>query len=360
MLKPVEPKRAIKPAFWLTLLTIGDLMKPLRPFQNLLFLAGSCVLALSGCMTTRPAMPPSLTVKGVPERFQIGQIVDMNRAEAVRFDDLITALSGCDVIFIGEIHDNPEHHLIEVQILQALADRVGDRLAVGMEFFQRESQEAIDRYLHGSISESGFLEAVDWKESWGFDYFFYRPLMLLSKERGLRVLALNAPNVIVRKVARVGLSGLTAEERDHIAKHIDLGNEAERAYVREAFEGHEHADLKQFERFYEAQSVWEATMAETISHHLASSGGKMVVFSGSGHIVYKFGIPERTLQRIPVTEATVVLHPAGSQEQLDKNLADFVWITDDCSSAPPVLRSMSEANDGTGHKGKSKNSGKIR
>jgi uncharacterized iron-regulated protein len=310
-------------------------MKPYRPFRNLLFLAAAGVFAVSGCMTTRPAIPPSITVNGAPGSFQIGQIVNMERAEAIRFDELITALSGCDVIFVGEIHDNPEHHLIEVQILQALADRVGDHLAVGMEFFQLGQQEALDRYLHGAISEDRFLEAVDWKETWGFDYLFYRPLMLLSKERGLRVLALNAPAGIVRKVARSGLSGLTAEERNQIAKEIDLGNEAHRAYVLDAFKFHGHPDLKQFERFYEAQCVWEETMAETISRHWASSGGKMVVFSGNGHIGYKFGIPERTLRRIPVTAATVALYPADGQEEVDKNLADFVWITTDCSSRSP-------------------------
>jgi uncharacterized iron-regulated protein len=311
-------------------------MKSYRPFRNLLFLAAAGVFAVSGCMTTRPAIPPSLTVNRAPGSFQIGQIVNMERAEAIRFDELITALSGCDVIFVGEIHDNPEHHLIEVQILQALADRVGDHLAVGMEFFQVGQQEALDRYLHGAISEDGFLEAVNWNETWGFDYLFYRPLMLLSKERGLRVLALNAPAGIVRKVARVGLPGLTAEERSQIPEHIDLGNEAHRAYVREAFGVHKNMDLKDFERFYEAQCVWEETMAETIARHFASSGGKMVVFSGNGHIVYKFGIPERTLRRIPVTAATVVLYPADAQEELDKNLADFVWITSDCSSRPPL------------------------
>jgi uncharacterized iron-regulated protein len=309
-------------------------MEPSRP-QTLLLLAAA-LLGLSGCVTTRPAVRPSLTIEGAPERFQIGQIVNMEQAEAVRFDELITALSGCDVIFVGEIHDNPEHHLMEIQILQALADRFGDHLAVGMEFFQLGQQEAINQYLHGSISEDQFLEAVDWKESWGFDYLFYRPLMLFSKEKGLKVLALNAPAAIVRKVARVGLSGLTAEERNQIPEHIDLGNEAERAYVREAFGVHKNMDLKDFERFYEAQCVWESTMAETISRHLASSGGKMVVFSGDGHIVYKFGIPDRTVRRIPVTAATVVLHPTAGHEAVEKNLADFVWLTDDCSSFFPL------------------------
>ncbi len=321
-------------------------MKPSRRIRALIFLTAAVAIALSGCMTTRPPMFPSFTVSGSPGSFRIGQIVDMEKARAVHFDELITALSGCDVIFVGESHDNPEHHLIQVQILQALADRAGDHLAIGMEFFQRWQQEAIDQYLQGVISEDTFLDAVNWKESWGFDYFLYRPLMLLSKERGLRVLALNAPSGIVRKVARSGLSGLTVEERDQIAKEIDLTNEAHRAYVREAFEGHEHTDLKQFERFYEAQSVWEETMAETISRHLTSSGGRMVIFSGNGHIAHKFGIPARTLRRIPLTVATLVLHPASGQEEVDSDLADFVWITARCSPRPPLRHPVREANEG--------------
>jgi len=38
------------------------------------------------------------------------------------------------------------------------------------------------------------------------------------------------------------------------------------------------------------------------------------------------------------TAATVVLYPAGALEKMDKNLADFVWITDDCSARNPMRR----------------------
>ncbi len=335
-------------------------MKPSLPFRDLLFLAAFGMLTLNGCMTTRPPMFPSLTVRGSPGAFRIGQIVDMERARAIHFDELITAISGCDVIFVGESHDNPEHHLIQVQILQALADRAGGQLAVGMEFFQLGHQEALDRYLQGVISEDAFLDAVNWKETWGFDYLLYRPLMLLSKERGLRVLALNAPSGIVRKVARSGLPGLSVEERDQIAKEIVLTNEAHRAYVMKAFKDHNHPDLKQFERFYEAQSVWEETMAETISRHLISSGGKMVIFSGNGHIAHHFGIPERTMRRAPLRAATVVLHPASGQEEVDSDLADFVWITARCSPRPPSRHPVREANHGEKEKSEQEKSGKIR
>jgi len=59
----------------------------------------------------------------------------------------------------------------------------------------------------------------------------------------------------------------------------------------------------------------------------------MVVFAGSGHIAYKFGIPARALRRHPVSMATVLLRPVEDKRQIDRDIADFVWFTDSCRTS---------------------------
>ena len=95
----------------------------------------------------------------------------------------------------------------------------------------------------------------------------------------------------------------------------------------EAYKIHAHKDLKKFDFFYQAQCVWEDTMAEGIASRIQSSGKKMVVFSGNGHIIYKFGIPERTSRRVGRPTATLILQPAINSETVDREAADFVWLT---------------------------------
>ena len=119
--------------------------------------------------------------------------------------------------------------------------------------------------MAGKSTETEFLEEVNWERQWSFDYSFYRPLMLAVKENKGKILAINAPNDIVRKVARSGLNGLEPDERALLAKDIDLDNGGHRAYLQDVFEDNAHGVLTNFEFFYQAQCVWEDTMAENVA-----------------------------------------------------------------------------------------------
>ena len=296
-------------------------------FLRLWFFAVIAAFLVLGACAEKKSMIPVAPPEGVSGKFRPGQIVHLETGEILSFEQLIDRLGSLDLVFVGEVHNNPEHHLIEVQILQAMAMRTS-RFSIGMEFFQENQQPLIEAYLRGKSSEETFLKRVNWKASWGFDYYLYRPLMLLAKDKGYDVIALNAPREIVRKVARSGLDSLDPAERDQVAKEIDLENEKHRQYLKAAFAEHEHTDLKNFEYFYQAQCVWEDTMAQNISDYLKKNRGKMVVFAGNGHIIYKFGIPDRTIRRIPVQMATVLLYPLAGPLTLKKNAADYVWLTD--------------------------------
>jgi uncharacterized iron-regulated protein len=283
-------------------------------------------LCVAGCAGSRPLQPPTAAVEGVAERFRPWQIVDLSAGKVIPFEELIARISSKNLIFVGEDHDNPDHHLIQIQILQAVADR-SPSLTVGMEFFQEQQQPILDRYIQGETTEAQFLQAVDWEKAWGYDYHFYRPLMLLARERRYRVLAINAPNSIVRKVARSGLKSLEPSERDQLPKKIDLSNEQHRAFLWEIYKEHSPRDLRNFEFFYEAQCVWEETMAHNLAEHLGRGRGRLIAFTGNGHLVNKFGIPDRTVRRVPVSMVTVMPYPLHGKETIDKGTADYVWFT---------------------------------
>lgn len=294
-------------------------------------LLAACSWIFCGCGSFRPAMPPLASIEGVRGHFAEGRIIDLEKEKSISFDELMNDLEGMELIFVGEVHDNPEHHLIEVQILQALMAR-NEGLTVAMEFFDVTQQPVMDRYLEGGLSETAFLKDVGWAGGWSFPYHFYRALIFPARERGIRLIGINLPAKVVRKVARSGLESLTPEEKAYTAREIDLNNEAHRAYLHEVYKDHPHDDLDNFDYFYQAQCVWEETMAENIARDLKENPGKMVVFTGNSHIVNRFGIPERVLRRIQVKTATVVLYPLTERSILFKNMADYVWLTAACSA----------------------------
>jgi uncharacterized iron-regulated protein len=285
------------------------------------------MLALPGCAGVMQMPKPIVaSIAETPEVFHRNQILDLAAGRAVSFGDFMNRLASFDVIFVGEVHTNPEHHLIQVQVLQALITRVPS-VTIGMEFLQQDQQAILDRYIMEDTTEEVFLEEVDWKKTWGYPYHFYRPLFLTARHEGIRVLALNAPREIVRKVAREGLSGLGDEERAGIPAELDLSNEAHRAYVRETYERHDHGDLREFDFFYEAQCVWDETMAHNIAAFLNDHGGKMIVFSGNGHIIWKFGIPDRTQRRLPLSVVTILPYPLYETVTVERGMADYLWLT---------------------------------
>ncbi len=275
---------------------------------------------------TKHKMPPLASVEGVSRHFFVGQVIHVETGELLPFDQFIDKLASRDLVFVGEVHDNPEHHLIQVQILQALIARHGP-LTVAMEFFQKPQQAIIDHYMEGKSTETEFLKDVDWKKQWSFDYSFYRPLILALKEKGGKILAINAPRDIVKKVARSGLNSLEPDERSFLPENIDLDNEKHRTYIQDVFKDDAHSMLNNFEFFYEAQCVWEDTMAANIAASLEGADETLVVLTGNGHIINKFGIPDRTSARIPADMATVLLTPIEEGLKIARDNADYVWFT---------------------------------
>jgi len=281
---------------------------------------------MQGCAGTKRSGPITAKVSGIAGHFKIGQILDLNKAKILPFENFIDKIASKEIIFIGEVHDNPEHHLIQLQIIQALMDVYGP-LTIAMESFQKPQQPYIDQYLKGDLTESDFLEEVNWRSGWGLDYHLYRPLMLVAKNHRSKVLAINAPYEIVQKIARHGLKSLDETERKSLAKEIDLTNKAHRAYIENAFKQHTHKELKRFDYFYEAQCVWEDTMAENIAVYLDKNRTKLIVIVGNGHIVNRFGIPDRTLRRSPVSMVTVMPYPLNKDVTLNREVADYLWLT---------------------------------
>ena len=292
-----------------------------------MLLSLAIILLLSnGCAGMKMPTRASATLSGVSGYFRAGQIVDLKGGNVLSFDELIAQIASKDLVFIGEVHDNPEHHLIQVQILQALIDCCSP-VTFAMEFLQKPDQEFVDQYLRGTLSEEEFLKKADWAGGWGYDYHLYRPIFLLTKQNGNRILALNAPHESVKKVARNGLQSLDPVERHELAREIDLSDEAHHAYLREIYDQHSHNQLKQFDYFYEAQCAWEDTMAQNLAEFLRETANKVVALTGNGHIVNKFGIPNRVIRRFPVSLATIMPYPIHENTVIKRETADYIWFT---------------------------------
>lgn len=285
------------------------------------------ILLLAGCCVRHSV--PSTPTLGVFEGLKPGDILETRTGRVISPEVLLGQLDEARVVYIGETHTRPEDHRIQERILKGLHDR-HPSLAVALEMFPREVQPLLDRFSRGEGTEEEFLRQVNWEEIWGYPFRLYRPLVLFAREKRLPLVGLNAPREVVNKIARQGLAGLTPEERGRVAETFDLKNPEHRAYVREEFERHVTGDIRDFETFYEAQSAWEETMAETLVQTLqaGSENTRVVVLIGNGHIWQGRGVPHNARRRLDHVYRTIIPLPADyALRRLEPAPADYLWIT---------------------------------
>lgn len=266
---------------------------------------------------------------GVPVWAQT--ITQPTQSEVVSRDDFDRHLRQADVIYLGEIHDRPEHHQAQLEILQTLHAENPD-LAIGMEMFQRPYQEAIDRYLAGELSEAEFLEQTEYETRWGFPWELYAPILHFAKAHQIPVIALNAPSEALRQVATGGFENIAAEYRDFVPpiEQMRTDNEFYRQQLKEIYDRYHEGEgsSDNFEYFFQAQVLWDETMADRVAAFVMENPQtQLVVLAGQGHIAYGDGIPDRVDRRIPGLETVLVVFDPNSDlpSTPERSLADYVW-----------------------------------
>ena len=155
--------------------------------------------------------------------------LDLNAFSTVQ--QIIPALAERRVVFIGEQHTRYDHHLTQLEIIRRL-HALHPQLAIGMEMFQQPFQRHLDEYIAGSISEQGMLRATEYYQRWRMDYRYYAPILRYAREHLLPLVALNVPTELTRKVGRVGLEGLSEDERQQLPADIEAADESYRQRIK--------------------------------------------------------------------------------------------------------------------------------
>jgi uncharacterized iron-regulated protein len=258
-------------------------------------------------------------------------------------DRLAAQLAVKRVVFIGESHDRYDHHLNQLEIVKRL-HQLDPNLAVGVEYFQQPFQAQVDDYIAGRTTENEFLRATEYYEGWGYDYRLYAPIFRFAREQRIPVRALNVPTALPSAVAKVGIAGLSQQQRAYLPKEIGPADEAYRSRLRAVFEAHGAAKPEAFDHFVEAQMVWDEGMAESAAAYLnANQNRRMVVLAGSGHLAFGTGIPKRVERRTNATYA-IVLNGGSEIEPL---MADYLLLAKEQDLPPAGVLGVSlEEKDG--------------
>ncbi len=294
----------------------------MRPYGNLILTL--CMLA--GCFPHPKAK--TMYIKELAASFPEGSIISSAGRSPVSFEEMMADLTTVRIIYLGEAHTSAAHHGMQLEILTRLHQE-NPNILVGMEMFDRTYQPVLDQWSAGELDRQSFIEKLHWYANWRFDFDLYAPILDYIRQHHVPIVGLNIPGHVSSRIAVGGLASLPEADKKYLPETIDTSNAAHRAYVEKIFHHHQIRGYDKFDYFYMAQCVWEEAMAETVADRIGDK--TMLVLAGTGHIINRFGIPDRAYDRTGLSFRTVLPVAAGGQIEL--KAADYIWIS---PAAEPV------------------------
>lgn len=260
------------------------------------------------------------------------KLYDTRTGRYIDLDEARKIIKKFDVIYVGEIHDQKPYHDAQLNIIRLLSD---ENISVGMEYFNRRYNNVLkDYFQYNRFSNDEFLTRSNYYKTWGFDLSLYQDIFDELYKDNIPGFGINLDRSIVSKVARGGLETLSTEERIQLP-YLHLNDfPAHKKYIKEVFT---HMGMKMrfspemFNNFYTAQTIWEDTMAHSVWARMKENPKeKIVVLVGQGHLVYRFGIPERVKMRKKHAYCTIisVYKDELSKENMSVKYADYLYVLD--------------------------------
>jgi uncharacterized iron-regulated protein len=268
----------------------------------------------------------ALLVAGVAHSSTDAQrVLDLARHKETTLSQLVPEFKHHRIILVGEHHADPAHHAAQLRVIQALKN-AGVKIAIGLEMFRSDSQEALDRWVAGQISGEEF-ERI-YYDNWNFSWPAYAPIFYYAREQAIPMVGLNTTPGITRQVAEQGFDSLTDQQRGKLTGVTCRVDEEYMKFIHKAFEAHDHGNIMNFVHFCEAQMVWDTIMAvNAIDYLKKNTDCVMIILTGTGH-ARKGAILRQIRERSDYSGVVLLPEVPGSidAETVDQSDADYLLL----------------------------------
>lgn len=211
------------------------------------------------------------------------------------FSDQITpeALSNlprADVVLLGEVHDNPVHHLHQAQAVAALSPT-----AIVFEMLTPEQAARVTPELRRD--EAGLAEALGWDTSGWPEFSMYYPIFAASDAP---VFGAALPREDVRRAFSDGAAAVFGAEAERYGLTDDLPEEIQTERQKMQFDAHcEAMPLEMMSGMVEAQRLRDAAFSRAVIEAYEATGGPVAVITGNGHARMDWGMPSVLAKAAP-------------------------------------------------------------
>ena len=254
------------------------------------------------------------------------QLFDLEAQALVNEPEAIERLKAARIVLVGEHHNNAAHHEAQLKVIKTLHE-AGRKVAVGLEMFRKDSQQDLDQWVDGKTSEAEFKPI--YLNNWNFGWELYGPIFNYARENRIPMVGLNVSRKITAQVAHKGFESLNEAQRGALEGITCNVTQEYRDFIGSAYGAHAHGKMN-FERFCEAQLVWDTAMAVYAVEYLKENpDAVMVILAGSGH-VRKLGIPTQLEKRVSWPYVVVLPETRGifDPQSITAKDADYILINE--------------------------------
>ncbi len=234
-------------------------------------------------------------------------------------------LGGFDVVIMGEIHDNPEHHVNQAAWLTQMSP-----VAVVFEMLT-PTQAGIAQDVQAD-GPAAIARATGWAESGWPDFTLYAPVFR----------ALGAASIFGADVARGDLRAAMADGAasvlgdDAAAFGLTAPLDVDEQARREKLQADAHCGAlpaAMLPTMIEAQRLRDGMLARAVIQALDTVGGPVAVITGNGHARTDWGVPALLKTARPELRVLSIGQiedgPPGTDTSFDVPIATSAAVRDD-------------------------------
>lgn len=270
---------------------------------------------LAGCQSlvpppALPALPDWQSPEG-REHAELGHILDTASGKLLTPEQLVDRLAEAPRVLVGEQHDNPDHHALQLWLLQALPlQRPQGSLL--LEMLEPAQQGKVDQVRQQRPLPTDLAKAIDWQQGW--EWRFYAPIIRDAFAQGYPVLAANLDRGEMKDIYRnppqlSGPRSTTAVVRAALMEEVRDG----------------HCGMlpeSQLPSMLAVQQQRDRRMAQRLLDAPAPS----LLLAGGYHVRKDVGAPLH-LADLGAENGTLVLMLAQVGDEVRPQMADIVWYT---------------------------------
>lgn len=274
-----------------------------------------CLVLVCGCASVNA--PPEKTVYATMEANipEWGAIVELKSGQQISASRLLDELSAAGTLMVGEVHDNPAHHLIEQWLVTRLAERRAQG-AVVLEMLDSDQQRPVaevQAWLRqgNQVRAPRLRQIMHWDERWRWEQYGSLvevlmkapyPLLAGNLSRAERKRLMSTPKESVE--ALFPTPAIAVRQREHIVQ-MHCGQ----------------IDAERLSGMLAIQHARDLRMAQVLD----SAATPRLLFAGALHTLKSQGAPQYLAEgpRDPGLRVLVI----GEQGQaLTDADADYLWM----------------------------------